>query len=310
MLRYGLRRVLLAIPTLLGVSILVFILIHQAPGDPVQAMFGIHPRTGEAQAALRHELGLDRSLPIQYLTWLKGIVHGEFGYSLYAHESVAHLIWQRMPTTLELTVLSMALSVVIGTPLGVLMAARKDGALDNAGRVLSMIAVSMPVFWLGLLLLILFAVKWPILPAGGGVSDYGWKAMVLPTITLAASFTAIVLRLTRASVLDVLAQDYVRTAQAKGLSNKRVLFRHGLGNGLIPIITVVGLQTGILLSGAVLTETIFALPGLGRLMVDAVGARDYPLVLGSVVTVAFFYIVVNVAVDLLYGVLDPRIRVR
>jgi peptide/nickel transport system permease protein len=310
MLRYALKRVLLAVPTLLGVSVLVFVLIHRAPGDPVQAMFGIHPQTGAAQQVLRHQLGLDRSLPIQYLSWLNGLAHGKLGYSLYAHDSVAHLIWQRIPTTLELTVFSMVLSVVIGVPLGVLMAARKDGLLDNVGRVVSMVAVSMPVFWLGLLLLIVFAVKWPVLPTGGSMSDYGWKAMVLPTVALAASFTAIVMRLTRASLLEVLAQDYVRTAQAKGLSSRRVLFRHGLGNGLIPIVTVVGLQTGILLSGAVLTETIFALPGIGRLMVDAVGARDYPLVMGSVVTVAFFYLVINVAVDLLYGFLDPRIRVR
>lgn len=310
MLRYSLRRLLLAIPTLLGVSMLVFILIHRAPGDPVQAMFGIHPQTGEAQAVLRHKLGLDRSLPVQYLSWCKDILHGRLGYSLYAHDSVAHLIWQRLPTTLELTVLSVAVSVVIGLPLGVLMAARKDGVLDNVGRIISMLAVSMPVFWLGLLLLIVFAVKWPVFPAGGGVSDYGWRALVLPTIALAASFTAIVMRLTRASVLDVLAQDYIRTAHAKGLSNRRVLFRHGLGNGLVPVVTVIGLQTGVLLSGAVLTETIFAMPGLGRLMVDAVSARDYPLVMGSVVVVAFFYIILNVIVDVLYGFLDPRIRVR
>lgn len=310
MLWYAVRRLLLAIPTLLGVSMLVFILIHEAPGDPVQAMFGIHPQTGAAQEALRHELGLDRPLPIQYLSWLGDLSRGEFGYSLYAHDSVAHLIGQRLPTTIQLTVSSMLLSVLVGVPLGVLMAARKDGVLDNVGRVVSMVAVSMPVFWLGLLLLIVFAVHWPLLPAGGSVSDFGWKAMVLPTVSLAASFTAIVMRLTRASLLEVLAEDYVRTAHAKGLSGRRVLFRHGLGNGLIPVVTVVGLQTGILLSGAVLTETIFALPGIGRLMVDAVGARDYPLVMGSVVTVAFFYLVVNVAVDLFYGFIDPRIRVR
>jgi peptide/nickel transport system permease protein len=310
LLRFVVRRILAAIPVLIGVSLVVFVLVHKAPGDPVQAMFGIRPPTPQAEVRIRHELGLDRSLPVQYVTWLGKAVRGQLGYSLYAHDSVAHLILQRLPTTVELTAVSMVLSIAIGIPLGVLSATRKDGILDNLGRVVSMVAVSMPVFWLGLLLLIVFALRFPILPAGGSVADEGWTALVLPSITLAASFTAIVVRLTRSSVLEVLGEDYVRTARAKGLPPLRINFRHALGNALIPVITVIGVQTGVLLSGAVLAETIFALPGLGRLMVDAVQARDYPLVMGSVLVVAVFYVAINLIVDVGYAVLDPRIRYR
>jgi peptide/nickel transport system permease protein len=310
LLRYVARRLLVLLPVLLGVSVLVFVLIHLAPGDPITTMLGVHARTPGEAARLRHLLGLDQPLPVQYVKWLGRVVRGDFGDSLYAHVPVIDLIAERLPLTLELTLVSMVLSVAVGIPFGVLSATRKDSLIDNLGRVLAMVGVSMPVFWLGLLLIIVFALRLGVLPPGGSVADHGPVALVLPSVTLAASFTAIVVRLTRSSVLEVLGEDYVRTAHAKGLPPALVSYRHALSNALIPVVTVVGLQTGTLLSGAVLTETIFALPGLGRLMVDAVGARDYPLVLASVLFVAVVYVVLNLLVDVTYALLDPRVRYR
>lgn len=304
---YVVRRVLLLIPVLFGLSVLVFLLIHLAPGDPVTSQLGIHA-TPQTVARLRASLGLNEPLPVQYVLWLGRVFHGDLGTSLYAHEPVVDLIRQRFPTTLELTVASTGLALLIGIPLGVLSATHRDGLLDNIGRVLAIIGVSIPVFWLGFLLILAFAISLPLFPPGGSVSDYGPVALVLPSVTLGASFVGVVVRFTRASMLETLGQDYVRTARAKGLPEIAVEYRHALGNALIPVVTVVGLQVGLLLSGAVLTETVFSLPGLGLLMVDAVAARDYPLIMGSILVVAILVVLVNLAVDLLYGVLDPRVR--
>jgi len=306
--RFILRRILAAIPVLIGVSIVVFALVHLAPGDPVRSVFGLRPATPAALAKARHDLGLDRSLPGQYLAWIWGVVRGDLGHSIYASQPVSEAILSRIPITATLTGISLVLAVGVGVPLGVVSATRKDGLLDNIGRFVSMAAVSMPVFWLGLLLLLLFALRWPIFPAGGSVADNGIGALVLPSVTLAFGFSGVVMRLTRASVLEVFEEDYIRTARAKGLSGARINFNHALGNSLIPVITVVGIQTSVLLSGAVLTETVFGIPGLGRLMLVGVSARDYPLVMGSVLMVAVIYVVLNLVVDVLYAVLDPRIR--
>jgi len=304
---YVVRRVLLLIPVLFGLSVLVFLLIHLAPGDPVSSQLGIHA-TPQTVARLRASLGLDKPLPVQYILWLNRIIHGDLGTSLYAHAPVGDLILQRFPTTLELTAASTGLALLVGIPLGVLSATHRDGLLDNVGRVFAIIGVSIPVFWLGFLLILAFAVSVPLFPPGGSVTDYGPVALVLPSITLGASFVGVVVRFTRASMLETLGQDYVRTARAKGLPEIAVNYRHALGNALIPVVTVVGLQVGLLLSGAVLTETVFSLPGLGLLMVDAVAARDYPLIMGSILVVAVLVVMVNLAVDLLYGLLDPRVR--
>lgn len=308
MTRFVVRRFLVAIPVLIGVSILIFILVRLAPGDPVRTVFGINPGTPEALARVRHELGLDRPVVIQYFSWIGRVLKGDFGMSLYAAMPVRDVILQRMPITVTLAIVSLGTAVTIGIPLGVLSAARRDSWIDNVGRFVAIVAVSMPVFWFGLLLLLLFAVQWPIFPAGGSVADFGLKALVLPSVTLGFAFTGIIMRLTRSSVLEVLEEDYIRTARAKGLSGARINFNHGLGNSLIPVLTVVGIQTGVLLSGAVLTETVFAIPGLGRLMLDGVGARDYPLVMGTVLVVAVIYVAMNLIVDIMYAVLDPRIR--
>jgi peptide/nickel transport system permease protein len=304
---YVLRRLLLLVPVLFGLSIFVFLLIHLAPGDPVETQLGIHA-TPQTIARLRLSLGLDQPLPVQYLIWLNRMLHGDLGTSLYAHAPVTSLILQRFPTTLVLTISSTVVALLIGVPLGVLSATRRGGVTDNVGRLISIIGISIPVFWLGFLLMLAFAVKIPIFPAGGSVSTYGPIALVLPTLTLGAAFAGVIVRFTRASMLEVLGQDYVRTARAKGLSARTVNYRHALRNALIPLVTVVGLQVGVLLAGAVLTETVFSLPGLGLLMTDAVAARDYPLILGCVLFVAVLVVLVNLVVDLLYGVLDPRVR--
>jgi ABC-type dipeptide/oligopeptide/nickel transport system permease component len=306
-LSYSIRRIVLLIPVFFGLSILVFLLLHLAPGDPVIAQLGLHP-TPETVARLRHELGLDDPLPVQYLVWLNRTLHGDLGQSLYAHAPVIDLIIQRFPTTLALTLSSITLALAVGLPLGVVSATHRDSVIDNVGRVLAIIGVSVPVFWLGFLLIIAFAVQLRIFPPGGSLNQYGPIALVLPTIALAASFVGVVVRFARAAMLEVLGQDYVRTARAKGLAPRAIEYRHALRNALIPLVTVVGLQVGVLVSGAVLTETVFSLPGLGLLMTNAVAARDYPLILGGVLAVAMLVVVVNLVVDLLYGALDPRIR--
>lgn len=308
MIRFISQRVALAIPVLFGVSVTVFVLVHLAPGDPVATITGITPDSGRQMAELRHQLGLDQPWPVQYAKWLGRMVRGDLGTSLYAHAPVRQLIGSSLPVTLELAGCSLAVSVVLGLPLGVVAALRRGRLTDHLLRLVTVVGVSMPVFWLGLLLIIAFALKLGWLPAGGSVADLGWRALVLPTATLSASFMAVVARITRATVLEVISEDFIRTARAKGLSSFAVYFRHALGNALIPVVTVIGLQLGTLLSGAVLTETIFGLPGLGRLMVNAVSARDYPLILGGVCVIAALYVTLNVIVDLTYGFLDPRIR--
>jgi ABC-type dipeptide/oligopeptide/nickel transport system permease component len=302
------RRLLLLVPVLFGVTVFVFVLIHLAPGDPITAMLGVLPRSPEEVTRLRHLLGLDQSLPVQYLVWLSRVVQLDLGTSLYAHAPVVDLIAQRLPTTISLAVTSMLLAIVLGLSLGVISATKQGTWVDNVARLVSVIGVSMPVFWLGMLLIIVFALVLRVLPPGGSIDEYGPIALLLPSLTLGAAFSAVILRLTRSSMLEILSADYIRTARSKGLLAREIQFRHALRNALIPVITVTGLQAGTLLSGAVLTETIFSLPGLGRLMTEAVGARDYPLVLGSVLAVSTVFVLVNLVVDVLYAVVDPRIR--
>jgi len=306
-LRYIARRLVMVVPVVIGVTVVVFTLIRLAPGDPVQAMLGENPDP-QVAVLLRRDLGLDQPLPVQYGIWLARTLRGDLGRSLFTREYVTTLIFDRAPTTISLAGLSMLVAIGIGVPAGVLAATRKDSWSDNLSRLLAMLGVSMPVFWLGLILIIVFALNLRLLPAGGSLDQNGPSALVLPAVALGASFAALIMRLTRSAMLEVLVQDYVRTARAKGLHEYTVNYRHALKAALIPVITVIGFQTGTLLGGAVLTETIFALPGLGRLLTSSINARDYPVILGSVLAVALVFVFVNLVVDVLYALLDPRIK--
>lgn len=315
MSKYILRRLLMLIPVLLGISIVVFAFIHLIPGDPVVTILGSE-YTEETAEQLRHVLGLDRPVYVQYLTWLGRALRGSLGRSIFPFgmitkagggDPVLKLILARLPTTIVLTVGAMVIAVIIALPLGVITAARKDSLLDNVTRAVSVLGVSMPIFWLGLLLILVFSLKLRWLPPGGSIGDAGLEVMILPWLALGVAQAALVTRMTRSTLLEVLGEDYIRTARAKGLRESVVYYRHALRNALIPVVTVVGLQFGRLLGGAVLTETIFNLPGLGRLLVDSVYSRDYPVIQGCVLVIAFFFVFANLLVDTLYAFLDPRV---
>jgi peptide/nickel transport system permease protein len=305
--RLVVRRLLFSAPVLLGISLLVFVLVQISPGDPVIARLGsdYDPRLAEQ---MRRELGLDRPIPVQYADWLWRTIRGDLGRSLYLGQPVADLIRERVPVTFILAALTMGSALAIAVPLGVLAAGRKDSVLDAGSRLVAMVGISMPVFWVGLVLIVLFAhyLRW--FPAGGTLREYGLRALVLPAISLGVSFAALITRMTRSSMIDVLAQDYIRTARAKGLRPNAVHFRHALLNAVLPIITLTGIQFGSLLGGAALTETVFGLPGLGRLLIQGIERRDYPLIQGAVLVVACIYVFANLAVDLLYAWFDPRLR--
>jgi len=307
MQRYIIRRVLFAIPVVLGVTVFVFCLIHVAPGDPVVLMLGKFYDPSFA-ARERHALGLDRPLSVQYLMWLANIARGDLGRSITQSNDVAALVGQRLPTTMLLAVGAMAIALTIAIPLGVTAAIRAGRFADHVSRLAAMIGVSMPIFWLGLLLIIFFSLQLGWLPPGGSVDEFGWQALILPCLALGTSFAALAMRITRSSMLDVLREDYIRTARAKGVAGRRVVYFHALRNAMVPIITVVGLQFGTVLSGTVLTETVFNIPGMGRLLVEAISGRDYPLLQGTILVTSLLYVLVNLAVDILYAACDPRIR--
>jgi len=292
------------LPTLLGVTIVIFLLVRLVPGDPARLAAGLLA-TNEEVERIRVELGLNRPLYAQYLLFLRDILSGNLGLSSITRTSVATEIGARFGATLSLALTSIALATVLGVIAGVSSAASHNSLLDYTVTVVALAGVSIPVFWLGIMLMLLFAVHLHWLPAGGFGSPYHH---VLPSITLAAFSIAIIARITRSTLLETLGMDYVRTARAKGLSQRIVVYRHALLNALIPVITVVGLQFGTLLGGAVLTETTFAWPGLGRLLVGAISARDYPVIQGIVLLFATLFVTVNLAVDILYAYVDPRIR--
>jgi peptide/nickel transport system permease protein len=304
-MRYFLRRLLLTIPVLLGVATLVFALIHLIPGDPAQAMLG-EAASQEDIAQLRTRLGLDRPLIVQYGAFLNGVVHGDLGVSLRNDQPVARQIVQRMPATAELALASMAVAVFVALPLGIMAAVWRGTAIDVAAMTLSLVGISIPNFWLGPLLAIVFAVQLGWLPVGGrGTLAH----LILPAVTLGAALAAILARMTRASLLEELREPYVLAARAKGVSRSRAVLHHAFRNSLIPIVTILGLQFGVVLTGAVITETIFAWPGIGRLLIQSIGFRDYPTVQGCVLLIAVTYVGVNFITDLTYGFLDPRIRI-
>lgn len=312
MLAYTIRRVILTIPVMLLVATGVFLLLHLTPGDPVGVMLG--PDASEQQRTeMRQRLGLDRPLPIQYADWLSRVARGDLGRSLFLDKSVSSALLERTQPTLLLTILSSLVAIVVGLPSGIIAARRRGSWIDVGSMGIAMLGISMPTFWLGLNLILLFAVQWRALPVAGyePLSSGLWeslKYMILPAITLGVAQAALLARMTRSMMLEVLNQDFVRTARAKGLNEHSVIYRHALRNAFIPLLTVIGLIVAALLSGAVVTEQIFNIPGVGRLLIQAIGRRDFPLVQGAVLVISAIYVLVNLAVDLLYAVIDPRIR--
>ena len=311
---YVVRRLLLAVPVLFGVSVLVFAVLHLAPGDPAAIMLGAQA-TAEDVARLRRDLGLDQPLVVQYAHWMSHVLRGDLGRSIPLGREVLPEILLRFRSTLILTAGALVIVVVLGVPAGIVSATRQNTWLDRLGMGIAVTGQSLPVFWTGIMLIIVFALSLRWFPSAGMTSPYGgggagdllWH-LVLPAVTLGTASAAALARLTRSSVLEIIRQDYIRSARAKGLGERVVVLRHVLKNAVNPIITVLGLQVGYLLGGAILTETVFSWPGLGSMMVRAIQARDYPLVQGGVLLIATTFVLVNLLVDLLYAVFDPRIR--
>jgi len=301
---YFVRRLVALMPVALGVATLTFALIHLVPGDPVVAMLG--DTAGPADiAGLRHELGLDRPIAAQYAGFLWGLVHGDLGESISMKEPVTRLIAERFPATLELTGAAMLVAIAIAFPLGLIAGANPGGAADVGAMSFAILGISVPHLCLGPLLMILFSLElgWLPLTGRGGLAH-----LALPAVTMGTALAAILARMLRQSLVQVREADYLRTARSKGLGSFAALMRHGLRNALTPVITLLGLETGALLTGAIVTEMIFSWPGMGRLLIAAISARDYPLVEGCVLTFALSYVAVNMATDLVYGIIDPRIR--
>jgi peptide/nickel transport system permease protein len=302
--RFLARRLLLTIPVFFGVATVVFFLIHFIPGDPVQAMLGESAAPADV-AVLRGRLGLDRPLIAQYGAFLEGLVTGDLGTSLRTNQTVVSALAERLPATVELATAAMLVALVFALPMGTIAAVRAGTRLDHMTMTATLVGISMPNFWLGPLLAIVFSIVLGWLP----VSGRGTPAhLILPAVTLAAPLAAVLARMTRASVLEELRELYVLAARARGVSRARAVLRHAFRNSLVPIVTLLGLQLGGLLTGAVITETIFAWPGVGRLLIQSIGFRDYPIVQGCILLIAVMYVSLNLLADLLYGMLDPRIR--
>ena len=332
MLRYVVRRLLLLVPILLGVSILIFFWVHALPGNPASALLG-ERATPELVKQYKERYGLDRPLPLQYVDYLKVTVHGDLGTSITTRRTVASEIQRRFPATVELAIAAMIFAVGIGLPLGFFAAKHYGGVFDNLSLVGSLIGISIPIFFLAIILKYFFAVRWQLLPSVGrqdvllnpehptgfyvldAIITRDWvafwdaiKHLILPAIALGSIPLAVIMRITRAATLDVQNEDYVRTARAKGLSPRTVDRRHVLRNALLPVTTIIGLQTGLLLSGAVLTETVFAWPGMGSWLRDAIFNSDYPALQGGILFLAVVFVIVNLIVDISYAVINPRIR--
>jgi len=312
MFYYLLKRILSVVPVLLGITIITFSAIHLAPGDPVEIRMGQRYDPVIAEQ-LRIQLGLDKPLVVQYAIFLRDLARGDLGFSYIKGQPITQLLADKFGNTLYLSLSAMALAVLIGMLAGIIASVRPQSAVDYAVMVCAVAGVSIPVFWLGLMLQLVFGSYLHWFPVSG-MTEYGastgenLKHLVLPSLTLATVPMAIIARITRSSMLEVIGQDYIRTARAKGLGSRAVVFRHALKNALIPIITVIGNMFALLLTGAVLTETVFSWPGLGRAMVDAINQRDFPVIMGAVTLFALTFVVVNLIVDLLYAWIDPRVR--
>ncbi|MGC2209931.1 MAG: nickel ABC transporter permease [Candidatus Korobacteraceae bacterium] len=304
MIRYLFTRLAYMLPVVWLVVSVVFLLIHLVPGDPIQAMLGEGAAGSDLQAA-RHAYGLDVPLPTQYVRYWNGVLHGDLGRSLRLNQPVRALVAHAYPATLALTVAALGFAVLLSIPAGVRSATRRNYWDDRALSFVSLLGLSVPNFALGPILILVFAIRLDWLPVSGAQS---WRNLVLPAITMGASLAAILTRMVRTSMLEELGQDYIRTARAKGLSERAVVYRHALRNALIPVVTVLGLQFGALLAGAIVTETIFSWPGIGRLTINAISNRDYALVQGCLLCIGLTYVAVNFFTDLLYSALNPRIR--
>lgn len=302
---YALKRMLLVFPVLIGVSIAAFMMSHLVPGDPVRVMLGENA-TAEQTELLREQLGLNDPIVVQYFRYISGAVRGDLGTSIRSGQPVIEEILDYLPATLTLTLTAVTLAAIVGITLGVLAAISRRPGVDAGIMGFALIGISMPTFWSGILLILLFGLKLDWLPIAGD----GWRALILPTVTLAAPSAAVLARMTRSSMLEVLGQDFVRTARAKGLRDRFVVVRHVLRNALVPVITIIGLQFGALLGGAVIVESVFSRPGLGRYTVVAIQQRDFPQIQGTVLFAAAAYVFVNLTIDLFYAVIDPRIRYR
>ncbi|HKR32833.1 MAG TPA: ABC transporter permease, partial [Terriglobales bacterium] len=297
-------RLFYTLPVLWLVVSVVFLMIHLVPGDPIQAMLGEGAASADLQAA-RHAYGLDLPIGQQYLHYWNGVLHGRLGQSIRLNEDVGRVIWERYPYTLRLTLAALIVALVLSIPAGVRSARRRDRWDDRALSVISLFGLSFPNFALGPILILFFAIKLGLLPVSGAGT---WEHLVLPAITMGGAMAAILTRMVRTAMLEELGQDYIRTARAKGLSERTVVYKHALRNAMIPVLTVVGLQFGALLAGAIVTETIFSWPGIGRLTLTAISTRDYFLVQGCILAIGLTYIIVNLFTDVLYAVVNPRIR--
>jgi dipeptide transport system permease protein len=333
MLRFFLTRVALVVPTFLGITALSFFMIRLVPGDPIEVRYGERGVTPERLAQLRHAAGLDRPLWEQFLEYITHVLSGDFGISVVTQAPVLREFMQLFPATLELSLVAIVFAVSLGLPIGMLAAVKRGSPYDHTFMGIALAGYSMPIFWWGILAILLFSIKLDLTPVSGRISELYYvepitglmlidtlfsdeegaflsalSHLILPAIVLGTIPMAVVARMTRSSMLEVLGEDYIRTARAKGLSNMRVIALHALRNALIPVVTVIGLQVGTLLGGAILTETIFAWPGIGKWLIESIGRRDYPVLQGGILLVATLVIVVNLIVDLMYGALNPRIR--
>ncbi|MBU3712958.1 MAG: ABC transporter permease [Limnohabitans sp.] len=316
MLHFLLRRLAALVPVLLVVSLVVFLILRLAPGDPAAVIAG-NSATNEEIDKIRNQLGLDRSIPVQYGIWVGRVLQGDLGYSFYLNKPVTALISQRIEPTLALALGTAVLAVLIAVPLGTLAAWRMGGVLDKTLSAFSVAGFSVPVFVIGYVLIYLFAIRWEVLPVQGyktlfgpsGAGPWEWmRQLILPWLTLGMIYIALIARVTRASVSEALTEDYIRTARAKGIAESAVLIRHALANAAVPIVTVIGIGVALLIGGVVVTETVYAIPGLGSLTVDAVLNRDFPVIQGLVLFFSLSYVLINLLVDLSYLFLDPRIR--
>jgi peptide/nickel transport system permease protein len=312
MARYLATRLISLVPILFGTSVVAFLLIRLVPGDPAVALLGMEadPRS---LAALRQQLALDQPIVVQYVTWLGHILTGDFGRSIQGGRAVFPLLIGALAPTALLSAAALAISLVIAIPAGIVAATHRNSGADYTASFLALCGLSLPSFWLGILLILMFSIYLPLFPASGYVSPLvdpiaHLRHLVLPAVTLGAALAAATMRMTRATMLEVLRADYVRTARAKGLSQRRVIWGHALRNARIPIVTLLGIQLGQLLGGVVITETVFSWPGIGKLTVDAIFARDYPVVQGAVLLTATLFVLINLVTDLIYTVLDPRVR--
>lgn len=305
-------RLALSVPMLLGMSVLVFLIIRLVPGDPVLAVLGLNA-TPELVANLREDLGLNDPIYVQYVNWLGGVLQGDFGLDYRSNEPIGSMLLDRLPVTLELTGLALLLSIVLAIPLGVIAAVRRGRVADKATQSVSLVGISIPEFWLGIMLILVFSLWLGVLPSSGFVPFRddpveNIRHMILPSFTLAVGLAAVLIRITRTAMLDVLHEDYIRFTRAKGVGERTVIFKHALRNASIPIVTVVGLQCGYLLGGAIVVEQVFGLPGVGRLVLDSVLQRNYPVVQAAVLMVGLMFVLTNLAADLLYAVLNPKLR--